>query len=96
MDVLHVRTRTTGQHALALDPLAWARFYCLLPGIVERHFQIEKSKFSIIDVGGQRNERKKWIYSFEHVTTVVYVVDCSAFDMVRVCIDMSINTCNAR
>jgi len=34
----------------------------------------------MIDVGGQRNERKKWIHCFEGVRAVIYVVDINAYD----------------
>jgi len=34
----------------------------------------------IIDVGGQRNERKKWIHFFEGVTAVIYVTSLSEYD----------------
>jgi guanine nucleotide-binding protein G(i) subunit alpha len=34
-------------------------------GIVETTFQIKKDQFKLMDVGGQRNERKKWIHCFE-------------------------------
>ena len=34
----------------------------------------------MVDVGGQRNERKKWIHQFENVAAVVYVVSLSSFD----------------
>jgi len=34
----------------------------------------------MLDVGGQRNERKKWIHCFENVTAVLFVVAISAYD----------------
>jgi len=49
-------------------------------GIVENDFIIENNKFKMIDVGEQRNERKKWIHCFENVTAVLFVVDISAYD----------------
>jgi len=49
-------------------------------GIVESDFVIDKNRFKMIDVGGQRNERKKWIHCFENVTAVLFVVDISAYD----------------
>jgi len=49
-------------------------------GIVENEFVIDKNRFKMIDVGGQRNERKKWIHCFENVTAVLFVVDISAYD----------------
>jgi len=51
-------------------------------GIIEEHFIIKGTKFHIFDVGGQRNERKKWIHSFENVTAVIYVAALSHFDAV--------------
>lgn len=42
-------------------------------GIVEREFEIDSSKFRMFDVGGQKNERKKWIHCFENVTSVLFV-----------------------
>jgi len=36
----------------------------------------------MFDVGGQRNERKKWIHCFEHVTAVMFVVALSEYDQV--------------
>jgi len=51
-------------------------------GIVENDFIIDRNRFKMIDVGGQRNERKKWIHCFENVTAVLFVVDISAYDRV--------------
>jgi len=51
-------------------------------GIIENDFIIEKNRFKMIDVGGQRNERKKWIHCFEGVTAVLFVVDIAAYDKV--------------
>ncbi len=31
-------------------------------GIIEDHFIIEGKQIDVIDVGGQRNERRKWIH----------------------------------
>jgi GTPase SAR1 family protein len=49
-------------------------------GIVELEFAIESTKFMIIDVGGQRNERKKWIHCFDKVTAVIFVAAISEYD----------------
>ena len=51
-------------------------------GIVEENYEIDAVKFSMYDVGGQRNERKKWIHCFENVTAVVFVAALSAYDQV--------------
>ena len=36
-------------------------------------FKLKNLDVSIIDVGGQRNERKKWISHFDNVAGVCYV-----------------------
>lgn len=51
-------------------------------GIVENSFEIEGSHFRMLDVGGQRSERKKWIHCFENVTAVLFVAAISAYDQV--------------
>jgi len=49
-------------------------------GIIETSFLIQGKKFTIVDVGGQRSERKKWMHCFEDVTGVLFCVGISAFD----------------
>ena len=49
-------------------------------GIVEEAYEIEGATFEIIDVGGQRNERKKWIHCFEDVNAIIYVAALSEYD----------------
>jgi len=49
-------------------------------GIVERTFKINGVDFKFLDVGGQRNERRKWIHCFEGVTAVIFVAAVSEYD----------------
>lgn len=49
-------------------------------GIVETDFSIMNSKFKMIDVGGQRSERRKWIQCFDDVTGVIFVAALSEYD----------------
>jgi hypothetical protein len=49
-------------------------------GIVEEKYQIDGASFVMYDVGGQRNERKKWIHCFEDVTAVIFVAALSEYD----------------
>nr|CAG4713734.1 unnamed protein product [Naegleria fowleri] len=49
-------------------------------GIVEADFTIDGYKFKMIDVGGQRNERRKWIHVFDEVTCIVFVTALSEYD----------------
>eukprot|EP00735_Rhodelphis_limneticus_P003062 TRINITY_DN1426_c0_g1::TRINITY_DN1426_c0_g1_i1::g.27193::m.27193 TRINITY_DN1426_c0_g1::TRINITY_DN1426_c0_g1_i1::g.27193 ORF type:complete len:352 (+),score=132.92,sp/P16894/GPA1_DICDI/54.34/3e-136,G-alpha/PF00503.15/1.1e-129,Arf/PF00025.16/0.28,Arf/PF00025.16/4.1e-11,Miro/PF08477.8/18,Miro/PF08477.8/1.9,Miro/PF08477.8/2.4e+02,Gtr1_RagA/PF04670.7/3.1,Gtr1_RagA/PF04670.7/0.3,AAA_29/PF13555.1/0.024 TRINITY_DN1426_c0_g1_i1:116-1171(+) len=51
-------------------------------GIVEIQFDFEGLHFRMFDVGGQRNERKKWIHCFENVTAVIFCVALSEYDQV--------------
>jgi hypothetical protein len=47
---------------------------------VETEFVIEEYHFKLLDVGGQRNERKKWIHCFENVTSIIFVAALNEFD----------------
>ena len=49
-------------------------------GIVTERYNIDKTIFEMYDVGGQRNERKKWIHCFEGVTAVIFVAAISEYD----------------
>jgi len=51
-------------------------------GIVEEVYTIDEVVFVMYDVGGQRNERKKWIHCFDSVTAVIFVAAISEFDQV--------------
>jgi len=41
-------------------------------GIEEAEFVFDKMVFKVVDVGGQRSERRKWIHCFSCVTTVLF------------------------
>jgi GTPase SAR1 family protein len=49
-------------------------------GIVTERYVIDNTTFEMYDVGGQRNERKKWIHAFEGVTAVIFVAAISEYD----------------
>lgn len=51
-------------------------------GIVQSDFMIKSMDFAMFDVGGQRNERRKWIHCFDNVDAVVFVAALSEFDQV--------------
>jgi len=50
-------------------------------GVKEMAFQYKEHQWRLVDVGGQRNERKKWIHCFEDVTAVIFFVDTSAYNL---------------
>jgi len=51
-------------------------------GIAEMKFVISGVWFLIVDVGGQRGERKKWIHCFDGVEAVLFVAAISEYDQV--------------
>ncbi|XP_070575760.1 guanine nucleotide-binding protein G(s) subunit alpha-like [Ptychodera flava] len=54
----------------------------LTSGIFETRFQVDKVNFHMFDVGGQRDERRKWIQCFNDVTAIIFVVACSGYNLV--------------
>jgi len=62
----------------SLDDILRARV--TTTGIFDVPFEINKFAFRLIDVGGQRNERRKWIHCFEQVTALLYFVSLSEYD----------------
>jgi len=39
-------------------------------------------KFQVVDVGGQRNERKKWIHCFDDVKAILFIVNLAGYNQV--------------
>ncbi|XP_076898826.1 guanine nucleotide-binding protein alpha-2 subunit-like [Bidens hawaiensis] len=65
-DVLHARVRTTGVVEIQFSPVGGNK----KSGEVYR----------LYDVGGQRNERRKWIHLFDGVTAVIFCAAISEYD----------------
>lgn len=51
-------------------------------GIEEAEFRFEDLSFRMLDVGGQRSERRKWIHCFDKVSAVLFVAALSEYDQV--------------
>lgn len=51
-------------------------------GIVQAEYKIKDITVAMFDVGGQRNERKKWIHCFDNVTAIIFVAAISEYDQV--------------
>jgi len=51
-------------------------------GINEITFRLIGSPIRIVDVGGQRSERRKWIHCFEDVSVIFFIAAISEYDQV--------------
>ncbi|TRY68234.1 hypothetical protein TCAL_04162 [Tigriopus californicus] len=51
-------------------------------GIIEYPFDLDGVVFRMVDVGGQRSERRKWIHCFENVTSIIFLVALSEYDQI--------------
>nr|BAB84093.1 heterotrimeric GTP binding protein alpha subunit [Nicotiana tabacum] len=65
-DVLFARIRTTGVVEIQFSPV----------GENKKSGEV----YRLFDVGGQRNERRKWIHLFEGVTAVIFCAAISEYD----------------
>jgi GTPase SAR1 family protein len=59
-------------------------------GITETTFSKGKQSFRLVDVGGQRSERRKWISCFQDITACLFCVALSEYDL-RLYEDESVN-----
>jgi hypothetical protein len=50
--------------------------------ITETRFTMGQLSIHMVDVGGQRSERKKWIHNFESVTSIIFCTALSEYDQV--------------
>ncbi|XP_035207371.1 guanine nucleotide-binding protein subunit alpha-11-like [Stegodyphus dumicola] len=51
-------------------------------GVIEYPFDLNSIIFRMVDVGGQRSERRKWIHCFENVTSIIFLVALSEYDQI--------------
>ena len=49
-------------------------------GITETTFQLHEHEMLMVDVGGQKSERRKWIHCFQDVTTILFMISLSGYD----------------
>ena len=50
-------------------------------GIIDTKFVYKNTPFRIVDVGGQRSERLKWLRCFEDVTAIIFCTALSEYDL---------------
>ncbi|XP_034477377.1 G protein alpha q subunit-like [Drosophila innubila] len=51
-------------------------------GILQYSFKLHPFTFRMVDVGGQRSERRKWLHCFENVQLVIFLSAVSEYDQV--------------
>ncbi|SGZ51556.1 CIC11C00000005250 [Sungouiella intermedia] len=49
-------------------------------GITESTFEINNTTLKVLDAGGQRSERKKWIHCFENIDAIIFVLAVLEYD----------------
>lgn len=49
-------------------------------GITETVFHLRDHEMLMVDVGGQKSERRKWIHCFQDVTSILFLVSLSGYD----------------
>mmetsp|Transcript_5913 Transcript_5913/g.9820 ORF Transcript_5913/g.9820 Transcript_5913/m.9820 type:complete len:344 (+) Transcript_5913:161-1192(+) len=49
-------------------------------GLVTTHFEYNGTGFTLIDVGGQESERRKWAAAFKSATSVLFIAAISSYD----------------
>ena len=48
-------------------------------GVVETSLKYGDVSWAIVDVGGQRSERRKWLNCFDNVKGILYVVNLAGY-----------------
>jgi len=51
-------------------------------GVVEMTINTSSVTWTLVDTGGERNERKKWVHCYEGVAAVLHVVDITEYNQV--------------
>ncbi|ODV89426.1 hypothetical protein CANCADRAFT_32687 [Tortispora caseinolytica NRRL Y-17796] len=65
-DILHARAPTSGIHETIFEPTK----------------STNHMTYRMIDVGGQRSERRKWIHSFEGVDLLLFIANAAGYNQI--------------
>ena len=47
----------------------------------ETLLQFGEVNFRLVDVGGQRSERRKWIHCFEDVSSIIFIASLAEYNL---------------
>ncbi|KAJ3424885.1 guanine nucleotide-binding protein g(o) subunit alpha [Anaeramoeba flamelloides] len=50
-------------------------------GVKEIQFQVKDDNWRLVDVGGQRSERRKWMHQFEDIDILIFVIAVSEYNL---------------
>ncbi|KAJ7459356.1 G-protein alpha subunit-domain-containing protein [Mycena latifolia] len=50
-------------------------------GVTETTLNLNGIEMSVVDVGGAKSERRKWIHTFNDVASIIFTVSLTAYDM---------------
>lgn len=64
---------------LCVFSYVWTRAHVCIP-FCHGYEYLEYCNCRIVDVGGQRRERRKWIHCFENVTSIVFIAALNEYD----------------
>jgi len=83
--VLNITSQTL-LASLAMITSLLKRTFCLLDVkllvLLKLTSNLTMPVFTLVDVGGQRSERKKWLHCFNSVTAVIFLTAINEYDMV--------------
>ena len=65
-------------------------------GVVFTNFHYKKANFCMVDVGGQKTERRKWIHLFDDVRAIFFVVDLSNFEDMTESLEVFAGICSTK
>lgn len=71
-DIIMARVRTTGIVVTELEQ----------PIVQDHEHEADRLRFQVVDVGGQRNERKKWFHCFDDVKAILFIVNLAGYNQV--------------
>jgi len=74
------RASCYGDHSYIPDEQDILRARVRTTGIDEAYFNFDDMYFRMVDVGGQRTERRKWIHCFDSVTSVLFCASLAEYD----------------